>query len=79
VDATPGSGMPGPPADDLAADSAVIERHLVRCAEDVLGAERAAVLADRLMTMAGYLALLSTACREPLFGQAGTTGDQVSG
>jgi hypothetical protein len=78
VEDTPGSGTPGPPADDLAAQSAAIERHLVRCAEHVLGAERAAVLAGRMTTMAGHLALLSAACREPLFGQARTTPDQVS-
>jgi hypothetical protein len=79
MEATPGSRMAGPPADDLAAGSDAIERYLVRCAEDVLGAERAAVLADRLTTMAGHLALLSAACREPMFGQAATTPGQVSG
>ncbi len=79
MEATPGTGMPGPMADDLATDGAAIEHHLVRCAEDVLGADRTAVLAERLTTLAGHLALLSTACREPLFGRARTTPDRVDG
>jgi hypothetical protein len=79
MEATPSTGMRGPQAGDLAADGAAIEHHLVRCAEDVLGADRTAVLADRLTTLAGHLALISAACREPLFGRATAPPEPVDG
>jgi hypothetical protein len=59
--------------DPAARDAAAVDRYLARCAEDALGADRAAILADRLTTLARHLAVLSTACREPLFGEATTT------
>jgi hypothetical protein len=63
--------------DPPAQDAAAVERYLGSCAERALGADRAAILADRLTTLARHLALVSAACREPLFDHATAGPDHL--
>jgi hypothetical protein len=70
--------MASPMTDDPAArDAVAIERYLASCAEHALGAERTAILADRLTTLARSVALVSAACREPLFDHATAAPDHI--
>jgi uncharacterized small protein (DUF1192 family) len=64
-------------ADELSASAAATRQRLTRAAEDLLGAERAAELADRIALLASQIALVSAQDAEPLLrwpGQAGTAG-----
>jgi uncharacterized small protein (DUF1192 family) len=62
-------------ADELSVSAAATRQRLTRAAEDLLGAERAAELADRIALLASQIALVSAQDAEPLLrwpGQAGT-------
>jgi len=59
------------PADPAPDEITAVERHLMRGAEDLLGPDRAAELADRIAVLARQIALVSAAGAEPLFRWAG--------
>jgi hypothetical protein len=67
--------MTGDPWDDERAAAA----YLMRQAADVLGAERAAILADRISMLARSISLVCNACREPIFGDAKIRRDATDG
>lgn len=65
--------------DDQAAGRNAAESYLTRCADELLGGDRAAVLADRLSTLARNIDVVCEACREPLFGDAQALRDGTNG
>ena len=65
-------------AHELAARTSATRLRLARAAEDLLGAERAAELADRIALLASHVALVTAHGIGRLSqwaGQAGTVGD----
>jgi len=61
-------------ADELSASAAATRQRLTRAAEDLLGAERAAELADRIALLASQIALVSARHAEPLWRWPGRPG-----
>ena len=70
-------GRTGMAAGELAASSDAARQRLAAAAEDLLGAGRAAELADRITSLASQVALVSAQAAEPLLrwaAQPGTAG-----